>query len=81
MALNIKNQRVVDLAKQCAELTGQTQVTVVEAALNQYLANALKEQSEHSAKSEKLLFEIQTEVQAVGGLVHEELYDEDGLPA
>ena len=38
MALNIKNERVCRLAKEAAERTGRSQVSVLEAALEDYLA-------------------------------------------
>ena len=38
MSLNIKNERVCRLAKQAAALTGQTQVSVLEQALEAFLA-------------------------------------------
>lgn len=37
MALNIKNDRVCALAREAAERTGRTQVSVLEAALTRYL--------------------------------------------
>lgn len=81
MALNIKNQRVVELAKQCAQLTGQTQVTVVEAALEAYLASVITEEPTHRARGEQLVREVQAEAQTTGALSTDELYDKDGLPA
>lgn len=81
MALNIKNQRVVELAKQCAQLTGQTQVTVVEAALEAYLASVITEEPTHRARGEQLVREVQVEAQTIGALSTDELYDKDGLPA
>ena len=44
MALNIKNERVCRLAKQAAELTGRSQVSVLEEALEAYLAEAERDQ-------------------------------------
>lgn len=38
MALTIKNQRVCDLARQAARESGQSQVSVIETALERYLA-------------------------------------------
>lgn len=81
MALNIKNQRVVELAKQCAQLTGQTQVTVVEAAQEAYLASVIAEEPTHRARGEQLVREVQAEAQTAGILSTDELYDKGGLPA
>lgn len=38
MALNIKNERVHELAREAARRTGATQVSALETALEQYLA-------------------------------------------
>ncbi len=87
MALNIKNERVCRLAKQAAELTGQSQVSVLEQALEAYLAehDAAAAASRRRARVDRLLAEIDArmtdEDRAAIQRNMDELYDENGLPA
>ncbi len=51
MALNIKNQRVCDLAREAARRTGRSQVSVIEEALERLLREHEEtQQRERSAK-------------------------------
>ncbi len=87
MALNIKNERVCRLAKQAAELTGQSQVSVLEQALEAYLAehDDAAAASRRRARVDRLLAEIDArmtdEDRAAIQRNMDELYDENGLPA
>lgn len=89
MAMNIKNARVHDLAREAARRTGATQTSAVEAALEQYLAS-LREQEVQSgpqaklARARAILDEIHgamtDEDRAAMRADLETMYDEDGLP-
>lgn len=85
MALNIKNERVVELAARVAERTGVGKTTAVEDALERRLAELdRKESSEAARKTEihRLLHEIWAETGTRGELRQlgdQELYDESGL--
>lgn len=90
MALNIKNERVHELAREAARRTGTTQTSALEAALEQYLA-ALGEQEAMSG-SEARLARARDIVHLMRASLSdvdrdamrtdlEEMYDEDGLPA
>lgn len=90
MALNIKNERVHDLAREAARRTGATQVSALEAALEQYLA-ALGDDEAVPSSERKL-----AQAQEIAGAMRDSLtdadraamkadlegmYDEHGLPA
>lgn len=88
MALNIKNQRVCDLAREAARVSGKTQVSVLEEALERYL-------SEHEAANQERIAMRRARIDAVLARVDalmtdehretmlrtmDELYDDMGLP-
>ena len=90
MALNIKNERVHDLAREAARRTGATQVSALEAALEQYLA-ALGDDEAVPSSERKL-----AQAQEIAGAMRDSLtdadraamkadlegmYDDHGLPA
>ena len=87
MALNIKNERVCRLAKQAAELTGKSQVSVLEAALEAFIA----EHDEKAAASRRRELVDATRARIDATMTDEnraaiqrtmdEMYDENGLPA
>lgn len=90
MALNIKNERVHDLAREAARRTGATQVSALEAALEQYLAGLGEDEAVPS--SERRLAQAQEIVGAMRDSLTEAdreamradldaMYDEHGLPA
>lgn len=68
MGLNIKNQRVHDLARRAAEVTGKTQTGAIEEALERLLA-------EHDADPRRA--RIDRVVQAVQLIVAEQRADDD----
>ncbi|PRY52917.1 hypothetical protein BCF74_13017 [Knoellia remsis] len=84
--LNIKNERVVTLARDVAARTGQTQTGAIESALERYLADLVREAERDSKKDEvdRLLAQIDAERLPGGPSVEEimdDLYDpETGLP-
>ncbi len=87
MALNIKNERVCRLAKQAAELTGQSQVSVLEQALEAFLE---EHDAEAAAKARRARVDatlaridalMTDEDRAAIQRNMDELYDDDGLPA
>ncbi len=86
MALNIKNERVCRLAKQAAAVSGLSQTSVLEKALEAYLAEHERETqvAERRRKAEALLAEIRARVtdedREWTRRFMEDLYDENGLP-
>ncbi|MBK8868733.1 MAG: type II toxin-antitoxin system VapB family antitoxin [Dermatophilaceae bacterium] len=87
MALNIKNERVCRLAKQAAELTGRSQVSVLEEALEAYLA-----QHDARAAAARRLERVNATLARIDARMTDadraqiqrhmdEMYDENGLPA
>ena len=86
MSLNIKNERVCRLAKEAAALTGQTQVRVLEEALERFIEERSKaaEAQERFHRTMALLAEIHATVtdedRAAAKRFMDEMYDENGLP-
>jgi antitoxin VapB len=81
VSLNIKNERVHELAREVARRTGQSQTSAIEAALRAYLAQLDRAQRVH--RLDALIRDMQQQVAAAGGLrmAVDDLYDERGLPA
>lgn len=79
MSLNIKNERVHDLAREAARLTGQSQTSVIEQALRQMLADL--EKDSRLKRADEILGAMQAAVAPCPPLDPDFLYDEDGLPA
>ena len=92
MALNINNERVCRLAKEAAERTGRTQVSVLEEALEHYLAELASAEAAREREVKDRLDRVQQIVAefnegltdedraAIRRYLDEEMYDEDGLP-
>ena len=92
MSLNIKNERVCRLAKEAAERTGRTQVSVLEEALEHYLAELASAQAAREREVKDRLDRVQQIVAefnegltdedraAIRRYLDEEMYDADGLP-
>lgn len=87
MGLNIKNQRVHDLAREVAQRTGTTQTSAIEEALQRRL-EGLRAADDDEARRRRLLRlmdEIESDTtdadRARTTQVQEELYDDRGLPA
>lgn len=86
MGLNIKNERVCELAKQAAAATGRTQTSAIEAALEEFLARhrAAGAEEELSHRIDEIISDLQRRWQATDtpqALTTDDLYDENGLPA
>lgn len=85
MGLNIKNQRVHDLAKEAARRTGRTQTGAIELALEELLARTEREQSQEAReqRAAELIAAIQMAVATGDSDVRiEDLYDDEtGMPA
>ena len=92
MALNIKNEHVHTLARDAARRTGLTQTSVLERALEEFLARldapdevAERRDAERRARTARILAEVDElltdEDRAAMGRTMEEMYDERGLPA
>ncbi|GAA1146349.1 type II toxin-antitoxin system VapB family antitoxin [Ornithinicoccus hortensis] len=86
MSLNIKNQRVHDLAREAARRTGTTKTSAIEAALDQYLAglDAPAAREQRRARVEAVLADIDLRLSDADRAALrrdlEDLYDDQGLP-
>jgi antitoxin VapB len=85
VSLNIKNERVHELARQAAKLTGKSQTSVIEEALRRYLAdvtrNDLEDERDRRLKEILAAFD-DARARGVTFPDHDFLYDPDtGLPA
>lgn len=84
MALNIKNQRVCDLAREAAERFNTTQVDVIEKALQELLHSEEQRRAERyeriMAAVDELHASFTDEEREALRNVDQEIYDEDGLP-
>lgn len=90
MAMNIKNERVHELAREAARRTGTTQTSALEAALEQYLEtlgelDAASGAEVRLARARDVVDLMRTSMsdadrEAMRTDV-EEMYDEHGLPA
>jgi antitoxin VapB len=78
MSLNIKNERVHALARRASQITGRSQTSVIEIALEELLTRL--QERERSASADVLLAGLQRDIQTRGRLSTEDLYDESGLP-
>ncbi len=76
MSLNIKNPRVHEMAREAAERTGMSQTSVIELALQRFLATLPSADEE----LDTLIHALQTRIAVGGPLSTDELYDEAGLP-
>lgn len=75
MSLNIKNERVHDLAREAARRTGMTQTSVIEAALEGLLARM----DADSGAIDHLIAGLQKDI-GPHSLTTDDLYDDAGLP-
>lgn len=86
MSLNIKNEKVHDLVRQLAELTGQSQTSAVEDAVRRRLDEVRGMEERRRAERIAAIDRIVNEVRAlpVVGPTYDEImddmYDEMGLP-
>lgn len=76
MSLNIKNERVHELAREAARRTGMNQTSVIETALERLLADL----DDEAGTIDQLIAGLQRDISAQGPLSTDDLYDEDGLP-
>lgn len=76
MSLNIKNERVHDLAREAARRTGMNQTSVIEAALERLLAQL----DDEAGTIDQLIAGLQKDVGGHGRLSTDDLYDDAGLP-
>lgn len=90
MAMNIKNERVHELAREAAQRAGTTQTSALEAALEQYL-EVLRAEDATSGAASKVARARDIVHQMRSAMTDEDrsgiredlkaMYDEDGLPA
>jgi antitoxin VapB len=76
MSLNVKNPRVHEMAREAAARTGMSQTSVIELALQRFLASLSSADEELDA----LIHALQARIAVGGPLSTDDLYDEDGLP-
>lgn len=85
MSLNIKNERVHELARQAARLTGKSQTGAIEEALERLLAERGRDpEAARQARIDMLWSEIQADTtdadRAATQKAMDELYDDAGVP-
>jgi antitoxin VapB len=82
MGLNIKNERVHELARILAQSTGRSMTAVIEEALEEKLSR-LEREREMPGRVAWLEQRLQELGPPSPGITsdHSDLYDEDGLPA
>lgn len=85
MSLNIKNERVHELARRAAALTGKSQTGAIQEALERLLAEGGADPEEARQRRIDLLWsEIGADTgeadRAATRRTMDELYDDDGLP-
>lgn len=86
MGLNIKNERVCDLARQAAAMTGTSQTSAVEAALLSYIAqhDEASDRAERARRARETVAWFDAHLtdadRAAAQQVLDEMYDEMGLP-
>ncbi len=82
MSLNIKNERVHDLAREAARRSGESQTRVIELALLHYLSSLPDSSTRARHRVDLVLADVDLRLAGrVGdGIAVEELYDELGLP-
>jgi antitoxin VapB len=85
VSLNIKNERVHQLAREAARRTGKTQTSVLEEALVRLLAELDREPNveDRRAKVRRLLIDVDARLtdDDRARMSTARLYDEQGLPA
>jgi antitoxin VapB len=85
MGLNIKNERVHELAREAARRTGKSQTSVIEEALSRLLAEFEREPKlkDRVGSVQQVLADIDHRLsgQDLTRLTTDDLYDDSGLPA
>ena len=84
MALNIKNEETCALARELADLTGETMTGAITAALSERLEREKRERDAEAEIDEMLAFGKRCAARLITGPASTEigdfLYDERGLP-
>lgn len=84
MSLNIKNERVHELARRAASVTGKTQTGAIEEALERLLADRDDPEIARQARIDLLWQEISVDTsdadRAATRRAMDDLYDDAGLP-
>jgi antitoxin VapB len=84
VSINIKNPRVHELAKRAAALTGETQTSVIERALERLLheLEAADSREAKRARIDRLLADVDARLTDADrqALSTDDLYDDNGLP-
>ena len=84
MSINIKNPRVHELARRAAALTGESQTSVIEKALERLLEelDADRHAVSQRARVERILADVHRRVSEsnLNAMTTDDLYDKYGLP-
>ena len=84
MSINIKNPRVHELARRAAALTGESQTSVIEQALQRMVDDleAEADKAARLAKMHRILADIDRRLSDDdrAAMTTDDLYDEQGLP-
>ena len=81
MSLNIKNERVHELAREAAQLSGKSQTAVIQEALEDWLARHSDAEAARRERVYEIVADMQRRVRESGApLSTDDLYDEYGLP-
>jgi antitoxin VapB len=84
MSLNIKNERVHELAREAARLSGKSQTAVIEEALTQFVDQLKDDEDARRRRVQWLLDDfhrrLTPEARQAIATAMDDLYDEDGLP-
>lgn len=83
MSLNIKNEHVHALAREAARRTGRSQTSVIEQALEEFVARLADDDEAERAKTariNRILAEFDKRLAGGPPLSTDDLYDERGLP-
>ena len=83
MGLNIKNEEVHRLAREVAARTGETMTHAIQMALEERLARLTKQQVDDRKDRAARVRAILDSIPHYPGVTsnHDDLYDENGLPA
>lgn len=85
MAINIKNPRVVELVRRAAQVSGQSQVSALEDALEHFLREIEQPKSGADGRVSEILARVDAVMTPVDAAAIREdmdnLYDDEGLPA
>ena len=82
MSLNIKNERVHDLAREAAHISGKSQTAVIQEALEEYLDRLKGDELARRTRVQWLLddFHRRLTPEDRAAMTTDDLFGDDGLP-